>query len=739
MTPVREQASRPDPAGPFAHTRPGRPVGEWEPLEGHLREVARLAEHFGSAFGSGGWARLAGLWHDLGKYRASFQGYLRRAGGALDEGISDECAAGRVDHSTVGAIHAIDSLGERGKVVAYLIAGHHAGLPDATGGEASLRSRLDRKDLLTDWARDEIPPELLQAQPPRGGPPSRDPQDTHLWLRMLFSCLTDADFLATEAFMDVGRATSRLRADPGIDHLARQLHSWLTARFPRPHTEVDRIRAEVLDACTAGASRDPGLFTLTVPTGGGKTLSSMAFALNHAVAWGKRRVIYAIPYTSIIEQTADTFRDIFGDCVIEHHSNLDPDDPSRDSLSQRLAAENWDAPIIVTTNVQLFESLFAARGSRCRKLHNIVDSVVVLDEAQLLPPDFLDPILHCLRVLIRDYGVSLVISTATQPAVGLTGARELAPDPIGLDRRLRRVRYEWPDSNGPATWAQIADEIVRAPQILCVVNRRDDARELYGLIRGEEGAVHLSALMCGDHRSRVISGIKERLTNGQPVRLVSTQLIEAGVDLDFPVVYRAFAGLDSIAQAAGRCNREGKLLSPGRVVVFNPPTPPPPGLLRKAENKARELLAGRQSDDLDPALFSTFFELLYNQGVNTLDRHDILELLGRDARRLDFQFRSAAERFHLVDESGYRPVVADWGQGLALVQHLKRRGPDRFVMRRLQRFTVSLPCHQVNALLAAGEIEEILPSLFAAKPGLYDKEIGLRTDGREYEPGELIC
>jgi CRISPR-associated endonuclease/helicase Cas3 len=723
----------------FAHTRPGRPAEEWEPLDSHLGKVADLAATFASTFGAGEWGRLAGLWHDLGKYRGSFQRYLRKAEGVDQAGSSEECAPGRVDHSTVGAIHAVDSLGEAGRAVAYVIAGHHAGLPDAVGGDASLLSRLDRREVLVDWQRDAIPHAILQAPPPKTGPPSRDPQDLHLWLRMLFSCLTDADFLATEAFMDAERAADRRRGDPAIATLAARLDVWLAEHFPDPATEVARIRADVLRACTAGAAQEPGLFTLTVPTGGGKTLSSLAFALNHAKAWGKRRVIYAIPYTSIIEQTADVFRNIFGDSVIEHHSNLDTDDPARDSLSRRLAAENWDAPIIVTTNVQLFESLFAARGSRCRKLHNVVNSVVVLDEAQLLPPEFLDPIRHCIRGLTRDYGVSLVLSTATQPALDLGGARELAPDPPGLDRRLRRVRYEWPSSSTATAWEQLAAAIARERQILCVVSRRDDARELFDLIRGEEGAVHLSALMCGAHRSQAIGRIRERLAAGSPVRLVSTQLVEAGVDLDFPVVYRAFAGLDSIAQAAGRCNREGRLPGLGRVVIFNAPTPPPPGLLRKAESKAREVLAGHQGDHIDLTLFSKYFDLLYKQGVNSLDRHDILGLLGRDARRMAIQFRAAAERFRLVDESGYYPVVVGWGRGAALIQLLQLHGPERRGMRLLQRFTVSVPARQLRKLQTAGDVEEVLPGLFVAKPGLYDEETGLRTDGREYGPGELIC
>lgn len=725
-------------ASAFAHTRPGEPTEAWELLDDHLKHVARVAGGFAAQFGAGEWGRVAGLWHDLGKYRASFQSYLRKAGGGPDTG-SEECAPGRVDHSTAGAIHAIDVLGPIGRAVAYLIAGHHAGLPDSVGGDASLRSRLERREVLTDWPRDAIPEAILDPPRPATGPPSRDPRDLHLWLRMLFSCLTDADFLATEAFIDAKKAALRRRDDPTITELAAGLQKWLGEHFPTPGSEVARARADVLRACYAGAGLPPGLFTLTVPTGGGKTLSSLAFALEHAKACGKHRVIYAIPYTSIVEQTAEVFRSIFGDRVIEHHSNLDPEDPARDSLARRLAAENWDAPIIVTTNVQLFESLFAARSSRCRKLHNLVNSVIVLDEAQLLPPDFLDPIRHAMRGLVRDYGVSIVISTATQPALEIEGARELAPDPAGLDRRLRRVRYEWPASGVVSTWTEIAAAISRERQALCVVNRRDDARELFALIRSEEGALHLSALMCGDHRSQVIRRIRERLASGHPVRLVSTQLVEAGVDLDFPVVYRAFAGLDSIAQAAGRCNREGRLPAPGRVVVFEPPTPSPPGLLRKAESKAREVLAGRQDDHIAPEMFWKFFDLLYKQGVNSLDRHDILGLLGRDAHLAEVQFRTAAERFRLVDESGYAPVVVDWGRGAGLLAALKRGGPERRRMRLLQRFVVSIPAWQARRLQTAGDVEEVLPGLFAAGPGLYDEATGLRTGGSEFEPGDLIC
>ena len=367
------------------------------------------------------------------------------------------------------------------------------------------------------------------------------------------------------------------------------------------NTLVNRLRNQILQQCRDKAGQDPGFFSLTVPTGGGKTLSGMAFALEHAIAHGKRRIIHIIPYTSIIEQTAGIFRGIFGEAVIEHHSSLDPEHETERS---RLAAENWDAPVIVTTSVQFFESLFAARTSRCRKLHNIVDAVVVLDEAQLLPPEFLQPILNALNLLVVHYGVTVVLSTATQPALesrtnsfgktvlrGLDHMREIIDDPDALYAKLERVHVRLPeDFHAGVSWERIAAEIAQHDSVLAIVNTRRQARELHALL--PKGTIHLSALMCGQHRSDVIAGIKEKLRRDEPVRVVSTQLVEAGVDLDFPVVYRALSGLDSIAQAAGRCNREGRL-DRGEVVVFVPPEPAPPGVMRRAADKTVSTLAGK--------------------------------------------------------------------------------------------------------------------------------------------------
>jgi len=722
----------------FAHTKPGAPQSEWEPLDKHLRNVADLAARFAEPFGAQDWARVAGIWHDLGKYRRAFQRYLR-AKGTDSAQASEESTPGRVDHSTVGAIHAVESLDPFGKVVAYLIAGHHAGLPDGVGGESALDARRERKEVLKDLAWHEIPPNILSPPKPTARPPSRDASEIHLWLRFLFSCLVDADYLATEAFVEPGRASER-RPAPAPATLLPQFEAHMHNKFPSNDTPVGRVRAEVLRACVTAASLRPGLFSLTVPTGGGKTLSSLAFALHHAARWNKRRVVYAIPYTSIIEQTAEVFRDVFGDLVLEHHSNLDPEDPTRANPRSRLAAENWDAPIVVTTNVQLFESLFAARPSRCRKLHNLVESIVILDEAQLLPPDFLEPILQTIRMLARDFGVTFVFSTATQPALSLEGVLEIAPDPRGLLDQLRRVRYEWPQDQRPRTWDEVADELRTLNRVLCIVNRRDDARALIRLL--PEDAIHLSALMCGDHRSRVIGEIKAGLAARRPVRVVSTQLVEAGVDIDFPVVFRAFAGLDSIAQAAGRCNREGKLLPDlGRVVVFRPPTQPPPGLLRKAAEAAAEMLFGGAPEELGPVLFTRYFDLLYRAKVNTLDAHGILQMLGKDAHRLDIQFREAASAFRLIDESAYRAVLVSWGEGRTLREEIRRRGSSRDLLRKAQRFVVNVPIWQLEPLVRTGSISELEenPGLFAQwDDRIYDAKLGLLVTEPEFAPETAI-
>lgn len=737
----------------LAHVRQNS-KGHWvhHHLEEHLRGVAGLAESFAAAFGAGDWGQLAGLWHDLGKYQEAFQRYIRGASG-YEAHI--ETMPGKVDHSTAGALYAVERMKGLGRILAYLIAGHHAGLPDWQSAEkpvSSLDNRLRQAKLLADTLAAAPPTDILDAPLPTSNPGGE--RDHALWIRLLFSCLVDADFLDTEQFMSPDKTAQRGRY-PALAELEPRFATYMAGLAAKADdTSVNRMRALVLERCRKAAEQSPGLFSLTVPTGGGKTLASLAFALRHARQHGKRRILYVIPYTSIIEQTADVFREVFGaDAVLEHHSNFETD---HETPSSRLACENWDAPLIVTTSVQFFESLFANRTSRTRKLHNIVDSVVILDEAQLLPPDFLTPILRTIRELSRYYGVSFVLCTATQPDLssqhgfdfslkGLENVREIVGDAAAVQKLhegLRRVKLTLPDNLlTPVTWEALAAELENHPRVLCIVDRRDDARILHGLLPPD--TVHLSGLMCGQHRSERIAEIKRRLRNpNTPLRVISTQLVEAGVDLDFPVVYRALAGLDSIAQAAGRCNREGRLFNLGQVVVFVPPTQPPAGHLRQACQAGRQVLQRRPTDPLAPALFTEYFQNLYWQkGIEQLDSQGIISLL-KNNQRLEFNFRTAAERFQLIPEV-QAPVIVQYGDGERLLAQLAHCGDglERKLLRQLQRYVVNIPRWVHKQLLKEGAIAERQPGVYVQVAPIYDPVLGLRVDNSQithYAPDDLI-
>ena len=572
----------------------------------------------------------------------------------------------------------------------------------------------------------------------------------------------DADFLDTEAHFDAGKPALRT-GFASIDQMRLALGAHLERLAASASaTEVNSHRAKVLQQCRTQAALPPGFFSLSVPTGGGKTLSSLAFALNHAHAHGKRRVVYAIPYTSIIEQTADVFRDALkalGDEVlIEHHSQADAADRDETARS-RLACENWDAPLIVTTNVQLFESLFASKTSRCRKLHRLAQSVIVLDEAQQLPPEFLQPILDALNLLVKYYGVTVLLCTATQPALnstdyfdpsmrlrGLEGVREIIAEPDALFDALKRVVVELPPDWTTATpWTDIAARIAAEDCVLAIVSTRKAARELHRLL--PPGTVHLSALMCGAHRKAVIAHIKARLvakragTDVDPLRVVSTQLVEAGVDIDFPVVFRALAGLDAIAQAAGRCNREGRLAGRGRVVVFVPPTPPPPGHLRKAAQACISTLHGQHLDPLSRGLFERYFRQFYS--AVDLDAKRIVPML-KVQPDLAVQFRSAAQAFRLVDDEDSATVVVRYAEHAQeiekLLASLAADGAARWLMRKLQRYTVSIHQRLATQMLAQGSLTLPMPGLYVQvnAENLYHAQLGLVLEADVFNPGGFV-
>jgi len=724
-------------------------------LDDHLTKVAVLAARFAIDIGAD-WADIAGRWHDLGKYRPAFQAYIRRDSGYdPDAHISGENNP-KTAHASTGAVYSAQQ-GPWGRVLAYLIAGHHAGLPDFEQDQAKgrgLREIIQEDETVMQEAlKQPIPKHILQYKIPL--PPNLGGSDGgHLWIRMLFSCLVDADFLDTEQFMKPVKSDTRSHNvtlpqmlkcfDRYMQNLAASVEA----------TPLNRIRGEILNQCRTSARQESGVFTLTVPTGGGKTLSSLAFALEHAAARKKRRIIYAIPYTSIIEQTANTFRDLFaplGDVLIEHHSNTDADQFDSEHSWSRLATENWDAPLIVTTTVQLFESLFAARTSRCRKLHNLINSVIVIDEIQLLPVEHLDPIRHVINLLQKYYGVTFILSTATPTGLHslvdafgrklLQGidSKEIIHQPERYYTALERVNFELPlRFDELLSWEEIRNQLLEHESVLCVVNTRKDARELFNLM--PEGSYHLSAMMCAEHRSKVIETIRSRLKNGNLTRVISTQLIEAGVDLDFPVVYRAMAGLDSIVQAGGRCNREGKL-DCGHVVVFVPPSKTPPGMLTTSTQTAISLLTGFTGDLRAPETFKVYFNNLYAE-VKNLDHSNVLSKLQKDAEQCQIQFRTAAQVFRMIDDQETVAIYVRYGDENGEIDRwlaILAKQPDRWLLRKLQRYTVSLYRYQYEALIRRGEIEEIAPGFFAqSQSGIYDDSIGLRIDEPEFTPNQSV-
>lgn len=743
---------------------------EWEPLADHLGAVARRAGAFAEAFGLGEAAAVAGRLHDIGKCSQEFQSYI-----STDRG--DGGQAKGPDHSTAGARVAVETYGlQLGRMLAFAIAGHHAGLADFS----SLDKRLDSEAYpikgYAGWKAHtgSLPPvSLLSPSSNFLRSPEQGFSQAFL-IRMLFSCLVDADFLETERFYakanveEVERdkfLNPQILRDRLRDHM-NQLRQGAGAAV------VNSVRNRVLDHAMQKAEMPPGLFTLTVPTGGGKTLASLSFALEHAVRHDLRRVVYVIPYTSIIEQTAQVFREALKteDDVLEHHASFDwdrsagvdgADDEGRDGLVKlRRAAENWAAPIVVTTAVQFFESLFAARTSRCRKLHNLARSVIILDEAQSLPLHLLRPCMAALDELARNYSATVVLCTATQPALRekdgfdrglkIDDQHELAPEPDRLYAELKRVSVE--HRKEPVADAEIAARFAEQPRMLCIVNRRAHAHALYDRIRDLPGATHLSTLMCPRHRRCVLADLRGRLNAGEPVRLVATSLIEAGVDIDFPEVWRAAAGLDSIAQAAGRCNREGGLEGLGRTVVFDPEqadASKPPREVLAFWQAARPVLL-EHSDPLSlEAVRAYFKELYWQKGDKAFDaptvegrKWPILISLKERSPGLNFEFEKMARAFRFIEDV-MEPVIVPWdGDATRLLAKIAASDrPYAGDLRKLQQYTVSIPRRVQAIWLSRGVLAQVHPRLGSGLFRLQDRshyasETGLDIDDSESRGAE---
>jgi CRISPR-associated endonuclease/helicase Cas3 len=643
------------------------------------------------------------------------------------------------------------------ELIAHAIAGHHAGLPDRIGDASSLNERVQGADLsrLDPAWRSEL---ILDAAKLRPALSFRSKEAAEFGLaflgRMLFSCLVDADFKDTEAFYNRIEGTTADREWPRLQAILPGLIKRTDAELASKaalggETPVNRLRQRVLAHVRSKAAEAPGLFTLTVPTGGGKTLNSLAFALDHACAHGMRRIIYAIPFTSVIDQSAEIFRKLFGDdVVLEHHSAIDEERVKTRSSREkvRLAMEDWAAPIVVTTTVQLFESLFSARPSRCRKLHNIAGSVIVLDEAQTLPRHLLIPILRAIEELGANYGCTVVLCTATQPALGerpgfiglpLDG-RELAPDPAGLARELRRTRLEFA---GPMDNAALVDALSRERQALVIVNSLAHALDLYreAVAAGLDGVIHLTTRQYAVHRRKILEEVRARLKDGRACRLIATSLIEAGVDVDFPRLFRAEAGLDQIAQAAGRCNREGSRNPEASVVtVFQPVSYAAPSEIKGLIGDFARI-KDKHADLFMPAAIQDYFEEVFWRVGDGLDRECILGKFRVDATGTNFAYRSAGEAFRMI-ESGLLPVIVpgEAAADKAIADLANPAIPSGKLARQLQGYIVQVPpkarvllMANMHAMIAA---ESILGAQFATlmTPGLYTAEMGLVWEDAAY-------
>ncbi len=641
--------------------------------------------------------------------------------------------------------------------IAFGVAGHHAGLHDL----GDLQRMLDDPRRRFEEALPEIVRRFeaeLGSLPKPPTPPSwaaESELSIECYVRLLFSCVIDADRLDT-AFWPLTPAADRILEPERLLSLVRAERDRKSAE--NPGSTHGKLRNDVFDESVAKGVLSQGFFSLTVPTGGGKTLSSMAFALSHAKHHGLRRIIVVIPYLSIIEQNAAEYRRIFGDnVVLENHSAVEPaaDANEEERCRLDLVAENWDSPVIVTTSVQFLESLFAAHPSRCRKLHRVPRSVVIFDEVQTMPAHMLQPAFSMFRELARNYGVSFVFSSATQPAFrrspslpdGFTPdeLREIAPGPPRLFRQLRRVNYHFPETGETLDWPQLAGKLVEGKQALCVVNLVRHANELWEQLMTrlpeEERPFHLSASMCPQHRLDRLNEIRSRLDpkNRRPCRVIATQLIEAGVDVDFPVVWRALGPLDSIVQVAGRCNREGRLPA-GEMHVFRPADHKlPRGLYQTAADQSAITLAALGGNEAaaerlatDAGLFGDYFNSLW-QAISV--GGDIQE------ERKKLHFRMVASKAKVIQQDG-QPVIAGYGAGARVVKEIRERVPSagqpRFTrddLRRLQRFMVNVRVHTFRILLARGNVKPLLPNieLYVLDDGLYHSDLGLVIDKRPLE------
>lgn len=686
-------------------------------LKDHLCGTAELAGHFAGRFGKADWGYACGMLHDIGKYSLAFQDKIKNN--------SDR----RVDHSTAGA-KACFEKGGMYSFMSYCIAGHHSGLPDYgsssdLGNAPTLQGRKKKHIEDCDAYKSEIHIPEIKTLPfdPKNSP---DPDfSLSVFIRMLYSCLVDADFLDTEYFMKEGRTQRETGEEPSVllEKLKRHVAGWLL----NEDTEtVNGRRTEILRHCFECGRKERGIFQLTVPTGGGKTVASLAFALQHAVENQMDRVIYVIPYTSIIEQNAAVFRKILGEQnVLENHYNVDYES-TEELKPMQLASENWDKPVVVTTNVQFFESLFANKSSKCRKLHNIANSVIIFDEAQMLPTDYLKPCIAVMEELAANFGSSIVLCTATQPALSPFFQREmpvteLCPRVEEQFRFFERVTFQ---NVGTISEDELIEKLQKEEQALCIVNTKKRAQRLYQKMKGE-GVFHLSTAMYPKHRRRVLDKIRQLVKDGKRCILISTSLVEAGVDLDFCTVYRQLAGVDSMIQAAGRCNREGKRAAQDSFAYL-------------FQFEEKEYVPGQQLQiDVSKMLLSEgedisslhgiekYFEALYHFRGESLDKKKIFEEF-KDKR---YNFAKAAKEFKLIEENTLTVFISREEEAEELLWQIKHHGYTKAGMRKAGQYCVQLYENDIEKLRGAGMLRQVpggIENFYElVDSGQYSEEMGL--------------
>jgi CRISPR-associated helicase Cas3/CRISPR-associated endonuclease Cas3-HD len=721
----------------YAHSSEN-PEKSWQTILEHLTQTAEKSKEYASKFSAGDFGYVCGMMHDLGKYSKQFQEKLH--GKVLS-----------VDHATAGAQEIMRLYGEKiGKLLAYCIAGHHSGLLDygtAASTEGTLYARLNKK--IEDYSAYKTEIDLDSLKTLTRLPISPIDQG-HLgftlsfFVRMIYSCLVDADFINTESYMS---DTFKPRGQNlSISQLNNMFIEHLS-EFKCEETKINSKRKEILERCLDMSGMATGLYTLTVPTGGGKTYSSLAFALNHAKINNLEKIIYVIPYTSIIEQNAKVFKDVLGnENILEHHSNYQFDNNNFEDIQSineklKLASENWDIPIIVTTNVQLFESLFSNRSSKCRKIHNMAKSVLIFDEAQMLPIQYLKPCLLAVTELVKNYGSTAILCTATQPSINQLLPESVKPieimqNPRQLYKDFKKVSVIKKDEIDDLT---LAGELNKLEQVLCIVSTRKHAKEIFKRI--DRNAFHLSALMCPVHRKETLAEIRKRLDprNKQPCRVVSTQLIEAGVDVDFPVVYRSIAGIDSIVQSAGRCNREGKLTD-GKVFVFKPVSEyaKTRGYLERTA-KVADMVFRKYEDPISLEAIDYYFKILYDlEGEEALDTKNVIECFEERRNSLEFDFQTAAERFRLIESNTYSIIIPYDENAIKLLKEAQFSPYPRSIARKLQPYTVSIYEYEYKELCNNTAIKTINDSFFVLEnfETNYDKCTGLIIPKSTY--GEAI-